>query len=801
MDFSVKKLLQRPSKQVKTIMNAIQSDFDEEFYLAQNPDVEDKSALQHYVELGWKNGFDPCDWFSVTDYLAVNSDVEKEQTEPFYHYLTLGKQENRSISASTKRPIANENVVPTDLITPTVVPNMNSHLSSDEQYIASIIEHDFDCDFYDNNYKFEGNSALEHFIRKGWKLGNDPCAWFCSDSYLELNPDVKSSKVNPFFHYLVNGKSENRPYKPSNIKTKKDIAKSLRKLLVKELDEDFYREKYAISADECAIEHFLSSAPSDLLDPNPWFSSESYLELNPDVKGIEYPAFCHFLLYGVKEKREFFTGMDTSKEKPTPVSPRESLERFEQSELGKIAQQLRNQNGPTMSKNWLNWTRKLKTVNAPPAFVKSHLELAVNFSNGDDGILLGWLIKEGNPVIWAEDESNNLWFYDTNELLFDITRRDVFDAFNKSEFELYSDQLGFALRLPCCAPSGSITLKCLSRLGVHILGSKDIEQIGFNPVNVAKWMFGIATPTQYLAKRFAELDIPIVDNIIKSQRELQKHLEHKVMQYGSEVQEPQISIIIPLYGRIDFIENQMLCFEKDEFIKNKCQLIYVIDDPNIEAELAEKAEFIHRLYGIPFKTVYGSANRGFSGANNLGAEYSTGSHLLFLNSDVFPNHTGWLEEMLSTLQSNPEIGVIAPRLLFADGSLQHAGIEFKYRTDLGIWINHHPQMGLAPELDSNQELTYLPAVTGACMLISRGDFDAIDGWDTGYLIGDFEDSDLCLKLRSKGKHCAYLPTVNLTHLERQSFSLTGSDDFRTKVVIYNATRHQTRWAKLLAESV
>ena len=801
MDFSVKKLLKRPSKQVKTIMNAIESDFDEEFYLAQNPDVDASLALQHYVELGWKNGFDPCNWFSVSDYLAINSDVEKEQTEPFYHYLTLGKQENRSISASTNRPVTNENTVPTDLIIPTVVPNMNSPLSSDEQYIASIIEHDFDCDFYDNNYTYEGNSALEHFIRKGWKMGNDPCAWFCSDSYLELNPDVRSSKVNPFFHYLVNGKSENRPYKPSNIKTKKDVAKSLRKLLAKELDEDFYREKYAISADECAIEHFLSSAPSDLLDPNPWFSSESYLELNPDVKGIKYPAFCHFLLYGVKEKREFFTGMDTSKEKPTPVSPRESLERFEQSELGKIAQQLRTQNGPTMSKNWLNWTRKLKTVNAPPAFVKSHLELAVNFSNGDDGILLGWLIKEGNPVIWAEDESNNLWFYDTDELLFDIIRRDVFDAFNKSEFELYSDKLGFALRLPSCAPSGSITLKCLSRLGVHILGSKDIEQIGFNPVNVAKWMFGIATPTQYLAKRFTELDIPIIDNIIKSQRELQTHLEHKVMQYGSEVQEPQISIIIPLYGRIDFIENQMLCFEQDEFIKNKCQLIYVIDDPNIEEELAEKAEFISRLYGIPFKTVYGSANRGFSGANNLGAEYATGSHLLFLNSDVFPNHTGWLEELLSTLQSNPEIGVIAPRLLFADGSLQHAGIDFKYRTDLGIWINHHPQMGLAPELDANQELTYLPAVTGACMLISRDDFDAIDGWDTGYLIGDFEDSDLCLKLRSKGKQCAYLPTVNLTHLERQSFSLTGSDEFRTKVVIYNATRHQTRWAKLLEESV
>ena len=154
---------------------------------------------------------------------------------------------------------------------------------------------------------------------------------------------------------------------------------------------------------------------------------------------------------------------------------------------------------------------------------------------------------------------------------------------------------------------------------------------------------------------------------------------------------------------------------------------------------------------------------------------------------------------MEVLQDKPDIGVIAPRLLFADGSIQHAGIQFKYRTDLGIWINHHPQMGLDPSLDVNQDLAILPAVTGACMLISKKDFDDVDGWDTGYLIGDFEDTDLCLKLRSKGKKCAYLPTVNLTHLERQSFSLTGSDDFRTKVVIYNATRHQTRWANLLSE--
>jgi GT2 family glycosyltransferase len=79
----------------------------------------------------------------------------------------------------------------------------------------------------------------------------------------------------------------------------------------------------------------------------------------------------------------------------------------------------------------------------------------------------------------------------------------------------------------------------------------------------------------------------------------------------------------------------------------------------------------------------------------------------------------------------------------------------------------------------------------------RSDFERLGGWDTGYLIGDFEDSDLCLKLRSNGLSVAYLPDVQLTHLERQSFKLLGQDEFRTRVVIYNAVRHQNRWSAII----
>jgi GT2 family glycosyltransferase len=209
------------------------------------------------------------------------------------------------------------------------------------------------------------------------------------------------------------------------------------------------------------------------------------------------------------------------------------------------------------------------------------------------------------------------------------------------------------------------------------------------------------------------------------------------------------------------------------------------------------AESLHRLYRVPFKWVWGSVNRGFSGANNLGVKHAHSEYLIFLNSDAFPQQPGWVLSLVQTLHERLDIGAVGARLVFADGSIQHAGMEFMRRDELGIWVNHHPYMGLDPCLDPANGLTLMPCVTGACLAVRRKDFEHISGWDTGYLIGDFEDSDLCLKLRARGLKIAYLPSVQLTHLERQSFKLLGHDEFRTRIVIYNAVRHQTRWGPLI----
>ena len=153
--------------------------------------------------------------------------------------------------------------------------------------------------------------------------------------------------------------------------------------------------------------------------------------------------------------------------------------------------------------------------------------------------------------------------------------------------------------------------------------------------------------------------------------------------------------------------------------------------------------------------------------------------------------------MVAALDSHPKLGVVTPQLRFAGGGIQHAGMESRRLDSIGVWINHHPHMGFDPALDPRKALDAVPIATGACMLLRRAEFEELGGWDTGYLIGDFEDSDLCYKYRSRDLDIGYLPTVSLVHLERQSFAGIGTDDFKTRVMIANSVRHSGRWPQFL----
>ena len=152
----------------------------------------------------------------------------------------------------------------------------------------------------------------------------------------------------------------------------------------------------------------------------------------------------------------------------------------------------------------------------------------------------------------------------------------------------------------------------------------------------------------------------------------------------------------------------------------------------------------------------------FSAVVNLGAAHSTGEHLLLLNDDTEVISPDWLELMLDACSTG--VGAVGAKLLFEDGTLQHAG--HTYRTSLdhvgfGLRGDHPGRNGV---LTRRREVA---GVTAACMLTPMSVFDAVGGF-TVLLPGNYNDVDYCMKLRMAGWSIVYEPAAVLHHFESQS---------------------------------
>jgi GT2 family glycosyltransferase len=270
----------------------------------------------------------------------------------------------------------------------------------------------------------------------------------------------------------------------------------------------------------------------------------------------------------------------------------------------------------------------------------------------------------------------------------------------------------------------------------------------------------------------------------------------RVVSIGSPVAAPRVSVVVPLYRNLRFIRFQAAHFARDPAMAG-CELIYVLDSPEQEADCEHLLRSLHAVYRLPFTLVVQAANYGFASACNAGAAVARAPHLLMLNSDVIPAARGWLPVLEAALAANPGCGAVGPKLLTDDGSVQHAGLYFMRHGPLDEWFNDHYWKGAPrgfPPLNLPREV---PGVTGAAMLLERARFEAVGGFTTDYAIGDYEDSDLCLKLREAGYSIRYEPRAELHHFERQSISGHAVHD-RNIATAYNRRIHQMKWEQTIA---
>jgi GT2 family glycosyltransferase len=168
--------------------------------------------------------------------------------------------------------------------------------------------------------------------------------------------------------------------------------------------------------------------------------------------------------------------------------------------------------------------------------------------------------------------------------------------------------------------------------------------------------------------------------------------------------------------------------------------------------------------------------------------------LLMMNSDVLPQHTGWVSTLRKGLARLPRCGMVAPLLQYADGSVQHAGMAATRQfANPDLIFSMHPGKGTAWE--GSEKPSAHPLLTGACLLLRKKDFDAVGGLDEGYLVGDFEDSDFSLRIRALGKQLYLVPAAKLWHLERQSQYLGANvRGVRDMLTLYNAWRYRNKIA-------
>ena len=233
-----------------------------------------------------------------------------------------------------------------------------------------------------------------------------------------------------------------------------------------------------------------------------------------------------------------------------------------------------------------------------------------------------------------------------------------------------------------------------------------------------------------------------------------------------------VSIVVPFKDNIDFTRRcvRMLCentaYERFEIVLvNNFSVTAEADDFIIEASKMERV----RVLDI-------EESFNYSRLNNLAVATCTSDLILFLNNDVFVSDRAWLTQLIGELTWRGDIGAVGCKLLYANGTVQHAGVV------LGVGdggIAEHPFRGIAAHDPGfmgralcSQEYS---AVTAACLLTRRSIFEEVGGFDEAGLTVAFNDVDLCLKIGDAGYRVVWRAETVLEHHESASRSSDMSE--------------------------
>jgi GT2 family glycosyltransferase len=166
------------------------------------------------------------------------------------------------------------------------------------------------------------------------------------------------------------------------------------------------------------------------------------------------------------------------------------------------------------------------------------------------------------------------------------------------------------------------------------------------------------------------------------------------------------------------------------------------------------------------RIIHDSGPFNFAALNNRAVASSSADVIVLLNNDTEILDPDWVVTLLEEAL-RPQIGAVAPMLLYPDGAVQHAGAALGLHGYAG-----HPFAGLEPHTPTPFDCAaggtrnWL-AVTAACMMVERSKFLSVGGLDESFVVAG-NDVDLCLRLTAAGHRSLCVPHTSLIHDESRS---------------------------------
>ena len=245
-----------------------------------------------------------------------------------------------------------------------------------------------------------------------------------------------------------------------------------------------------------------------------------------------------------------------------------------------------------------------------------------------------------------------------------------------------------------------------------------------------------------------------------------------------------VSVVVVSYNTRDLLRQ---CLQSVFASAHRPAEVFVVDNASADGSQAMVAAEFPEVTLVAL-----DRNLGFGGANNVALRRCRGPYVLLLNPDAVLDPDA-LSALVEVLDARPAAGVVGPRILNPDGSLQSSGYHFptlltELRTSKRVNTVITALAGPSAPPPHPADVADVDWCDGACMLVRRAAIEQVGGFDEQYFLYA-EELDWCFNARKAGWRIAIEPRAVVWHHRGQSSVATNGVSLSISLLVETKLRY------------